>query len=103
MNLAIQDGAAAGRMLAPALLDGTLSDRHALALQRRHAPVAVATQAAQRLMHRGVARLLRSETALTLPRPAATLLRAAPGLTALPAWLLGVGPRPEHAPEFARH
>lgn len=102
VNLAIQDGAAAGRLLAPGLLDGTLSDRDALGLQRRRAPVAAATQAAQRLMHRGVARLLRSDAELTLPRPAARVLRSAPALAAVPAWLLGVGPRPEHAPDFAR-
>ena len=102
VNLAIQDGAAAGRLLAPGLLDGTLSDRDAQGLQRRRAPVAAATQAAQRLMHRGVARLLRSDAELALPRPAARVLRSAPALAAVPAWLLGVGPRPEHAPDFAR-
>jgi hypothetical protein len=36
------------------------------------------------------------------PAPALALLRRVPQVSRLPAYLIGVGLRPEHAPDFAR-
>jgi 2-polyprenyl-6-methoxyphenol hydroxylase-like FAD-dependent oxidoreductase len=87
-------------------------DRAAAQVQRRRWLATAATQAAQRFAHRLIlAPRLASETPRSrwtarrgrrsAPLPT-WLLSAVPGLQVLPAWLVGIGLRPEHAPEFAR-
>jgi hypothetical protein len=60
------------------------------------------TQAVQRLLQRGLlGPLLRGAD----PTPPATLLglvQRLPWLSVVPAYFIGVGVRPEHAPAFAR-
>ncbi len=102
VNLAVQDGVAAARLLAAPLRGGRLTDAHLQAVQRRRAFAARATQAGQQLVHRGIDALLTGGSPLEVPRGAAAVLRRLPWLAALPAQLVGVGVRPEHAPWFAR-
>lgn len=102
VNLAVQDGVAAARLLAGPLLAGRLTDADLEAVQRRREFAARATQAGQQLVHRGIDALLAGGSPLELPRAAAAVLRRLPWLAAVPAYLVGVGVRPEHAPAFAR-
>jgi 2-polyprenyl-6-methoxyphenol hydroxylase-like FAD-dependent oxidoreductase len=124
INLAVQDAVAAARVLAGPLLRVAQArtcgnpprlrqvDRAAAQVQRRRWLATAATQAAQRFAHRLIlAPRLASKTPRSrwtarrgrrsAPLPA-RLLSAVPGLQVLPAWLVGIGLRPEHAPEFAR-
>lgn len=102
VNLAVQDGAAAARLLAAPLLAGRPTDADLEAVQRRRAFAARVTQATQQVVHRGIDALLAGGGPLEVPRAAAAVLRRLPWLTAVPAYLVGVGVRPEHAPAFAR-
>ena len=102
VNLAVQDGVAAARLLAAPLRAGRLTDADLEAVQRRREFPARATQAAQQVVHRGIDALLAGGGPLELPRAVAAVLRRLPGLAVVPADLVGVGVRPEHAPAFAR-
>ncbi len=102
VNLAVQDGVAAARLLAVPLLHGRLTDADLEAVQRRREFAARATQAAQQVVHRGIDALLSGGSALEIPPRAAAVARRLSWLTAVPAYLVGVGVRPEHAPAFAR-
>ncbi|WP_309081538.1 FAD-dependent oxidoreductase [Zhihengliuella sp.] len=102
INLAIQDGVAAARLLARPLLQGRLGDAHVAAVQRRRTPPTVFTQGIQRAMHRGFDAALGRGRDFALPTTAARVLRAFPALSLLPAWAIAVGLRPEHAPPVTR-
>lgn len=102
VNLAVQDGVAAAAMLARPLLDGALSERDLAAVQRRRASAAVFTQRLQRGMHRVLGRTVTKGEGLEFPGPVVWLLDHVPPLRGVPARLLAVGRRPEHAPDFAR-
>ena len=100
INLAIQDAVAAARLLAGPLLRRRVRVRDLAAVQRRRTPPTVVTQAFQRAMHRGMT----LQPGLDIRPPAAlrTVIERLPGLTVVPAYLVGVGIRPERAPAFAR-
>jgi hypothetical protein len=68
--------------------------------RRREFPTAV-TQTFQRFLH---AVMLRAMDSGTTPTPGKSLriLARFPQLSAIPAYFMGVGVRPEHAPQFAR-
>jgi 2-polyprenyl-6-methoxyphenol hydroxylase-like FAD-dependent oxidoreductase len=106
INLAIQDALAAGRVLGPKLASNTLTHSTVRRVQRRRwAPTAL-TQTFQRGAHRLLqAGPLSSDTeqsaAAGLPLPA-RLLQRFPILRAIPAFLVGLGVLPEHAPRWAR-
>lgn len=102
VNLAVQDGVAAAALLAEPLLAGRMSDRAVGAVQRRRMPATVVTQAAQRVVHLGLRGVFRRGGTPQIPVPLARLLRVLPALSAIPARVVGVGVRPEHAPGFAR-
>lgn len=102
VNLAVQDGVAAATMLADALRTGASTDRLLPRVQRRRAPAAFLTQWVQRAMHRVIQRVVGGEAAFALPRPVARIVHAFPALTVIPARILAVGVRPEHAPAVAR-
>ncbi len=102
VNVAVQDGVAAARLLAGPLLAGRITDADLEAVQRRREFAARVTQAAQQVVHRGIDALLAGGYPLELPPAVAALLRRLPALAAIPAYLVGVGVRPEHAPPFAR-
>jgi 2-polyprenyl-6-methoxyphenol hydroxylase-like FAD-dependent oxidoreductase len=102
VNLAIQDGVAAARLLAAPLLARRLSTRDLAAVQRRRTLPTVFTQTFQRVMHRGMSRQSGRDLQLQPPEALRKLAGRLPGLSVIPAYLFGVGIRPEHAPDFAR-
>ena len=102
INLAIQDAVAAAALLAEPLAQGRLTEADLARVQRRRWWPTALMQLAQR----GLQRLI-FEPALTGRTPpafrvAAAVARRVPALTVVPARLIALGPRPEHAPAFAR-
>jgi 2-polyprenyl-6-methoxyphenol hydroxylase-like FAD-dependent oxidoreductase len=102
INLAVQDAVAAATILAEPLLRHRVTERDLAAVRRRRLFPTAVTQAVQRLLQRGLlGPLLRGAD----PTPPATLLglvQRLPWLSVVPAYFIGVGIRPEHAPAFAR-
>jgi 2-polyprenyl-6-methoxyphenol hydroxylase-like FAD-dependent oxidoreductase len=102
INLAVQDGVAAARLLAGPLLSRTMSDRRLAAVESRRRAPTVVTQTLQRAMHVPLGRMLRTGSTIRVPDPVRRVLRIAPVLSVIPAAIVGLGVRPEHAPRFAR-
>lgn len=102
INLAVQDAVAAATLLAEPLRQHRVTGRDLAAVRRRRALPTAVTQALQRVLHRQLlGPILRGED----PTRSAALLevvRRLPWLSVVPAYLMGVGIRPEHAPAFAR-
>lgn len=102
INLAVQDAVAAATLLAEPLRRHRVTDRDLAAVRRRRLLATVITQAVQRFLARQlVGPLLRGAD----PSPPAALLnvmKRLPWLSVVPAYFVGVGVRPEHAPAFAR-
>jgi len=102
INIAVQDAVGAARLLAGPLRSRQVGERDLAAVQRRRLPPAALTQTLQRVLHRRlVVPVLRGGTA-DPPAPLVALLRRMPWLAAVPAYVVGVGVRPERAPDFAR-
>ncbi|WP_204079209.1 FAD-dependent oxidoreductase [Mycobacterium riyadhense] len=102
INLAVQDAVAAATILAEPLRQHRVTGRDLAAVRRRRAFPTAVTQAVQRVLGR---RLLGPLLEGRDPTPPATLLGLVarlPWLSAVPAYFIGVGVRPERAPEFAR-
>lgn len=102
INLAIQDAVATAALLAEPLRRHRVTDRDLAAVRRRRALPAALTQTVQRVLQNA---LLRPVFRGADPTPPALLLhvmRRLPWLSAVPAYFVGVGVRPEHAPAFAR-
>ena len=102
INLAIADAVAAAGILAQPLRTKTLTSKDLAAVRRRRIVPTVATQSVQRVLHRFLhGAVLQGEAA----RPPAAVLKVVervPQLTAIPAYVIGVGLMPQHAPDFAR-
>lgn len=100
INLAVQDAVAAATLLAEPLRRGEplRLDR----VRRRRLLPTVAVQTLQRVMHRGIVRPVLEGRRGGPPRPIRRLMAAFPPATIIPAYLIGVGLRPERAPGFAR-
>lgn len=96
INLAIQDAVAAANQLTRPLREGRLRIDDLQAVQRRRQWPARVTQRAQVAVHQRVLSpvLARSE-APARPPLAVTLLQRVPLLRRIPAWLVGMGVRPE--------
>jgi len=96
INLAIQDAVAAANQLAAPLRDGRLTTQDLERVQRRRMLPTRVTQRVQVLVQRRViTRALRSREALRPPLVVRLLARFA-FLQRIPAWLVGIGIRPEH-------
>ncbi|MGH3633414.1 FAD-dependent oxidoreductase [Mycobacterium sp.] len=101
INLAVQDAVAAATYLAGPLRRHRVTNRDLAAVRRRRALPTAVTQLVQRVLHRLLGPILRGEN----PRPPTALLSVIewlPWLSGVPAYFVGVGVRPEHAPAFAR-
>lgn len=102
INLAIQDAVAAAALLAEPLRTGSVTGADLGAVRRRRWLPMVVIQ----LLQRGLHELLFVPTFKGRrrgpPRALVLLARYVPGFTALPARPIAFGPRPEHAPDFAR-
>jgi 2-polyprenyl-6-methoxyphenol hydroxylase-like FAD-dependent oxidoreductase len=98
INLALQDAVAAARILAGPLRKGRVSQWHLARTQLRRALPTMLTQRGQRLLQdRFLARVVRGRIGGRAPLALRTLDRI-PALQAVPAWLVGHGILPEHAP-----
>ena len=102
INIAVQDAVGAATLLADPLRRRDVTDRDLARVRRRRLPPAALTQAVQRVLHRRlVGPILRGESG-SPPAALVALLRRLPWLSAIPAYVVGVGVRPERAPAFAR-
>ncbi|MGU3412031.1 FAD-dependent oxidoreductase [Microbacterium sp. M1A1_1b] len=106
INLAVQDAVATAAVLGPALVGGVRGRAldHALAaVQRRRKPPAMVVQAAQRFLHRVVfERAFAGNLQDGPPRVPVFLAEHVPPVRGLYARGIAFGPRPEHAPAWAR-
>lgn len=102
INIAVQDAVGTATLLAEPLRRGRVTDRDLAAVRRRRLPPAALTQGLQRLLHRRLVAAIMSGAMSEPPRVIAALLRRLPWLAVIPAYVVGVGVRPERAPEFAR-
>ena len=103
INLAIADAVAAAGYLAQPLRTGTLTTKHLAAVRRRRILPTVVTQSVQRVAHRALlGAVLQGREAAQPPAAVLKLLERVPQLTAIPAYAVGVGLLPQHAPDFAR-
>jgi len=106
INLAIQDAVAAARLLAAPLKNGRVTTRDLAKVQRRRILPTLVVQGGQRFLHARVLRpalagQIEIARATRLPLPV-RLMRRFPWLRRIPAYVVGRGIRPEHAPDFAR-
>jgi 2-polyprenyl-6-methoxyphenol hydroxylase-like FAD-dependent oxidoreductase len=98
INLAVQDAAAAARILSPWLRTGRVPAAALARVQRRRMLPTVLTQGVQRLIHqRFVSRLLSGDRGAGTPA-VLRLMQRWPALQGLPARMIGLGVLPEHAP-----
>ncbi|MEB4211489.1 FAD-dependent oxidoreductase [Mycobacterium sp. 94-17] len=102
INLAIQDAVAAATLLAEPLLRHRVTERDLAAVRRRRALPAALTQTAQRVLQIVLLRAVFGGADARPPAMLLNVLRWLPWLSAVPAYFVGVGVRPEHAPPFAR-
>jgi 2-polyprenyl-6-methoxyphenol hydroxylase-like FAD-dependent oxidoreductase len=101
INMAVQDAVAAATLLAAPLREQRVTAKDLAAVQRRREFPTAVTQTFQRFLH---VVMLRAIDSGKTPAPGKSLrvLARFPQLSAIPAYLMGVGVRPEHAPGFAR-
>ena len=103
INLAIQDAVAAARLLAAPLREHRLTTADLARVQQRRQRPAVILQTMQRTMHLGIGPLVSGRITVRPPWGLLRLASRAPQwMVRIPARLIAVGPRPEHAPAFAR-
>lgn len=106
INLAVADAVAAARILAEPLRQHRVTATDLAAVQKRRKRPAVITQNVQLVAHRLMRRVLLGGRIPSPPpllaRALASLMAHVPGLAMVPAYVIGVGLRPERAPEFAR-
>ena len=102
VNLAVQDGVAAARMLAPSLRSGHISAADLRRIRIRRLPTTRAVEFLQSMIHRMVEPAVHGRAPIRPPGPVEWLLTTVPALTRIPARILGVGITAEHAPDFAR-
>lgn len=102
INLAVQDAVATARLLAPSIRTGRVGTRVLARVRRRRLVPTVLIQALQRIAHaRFVEPVLDGRWTAPSERFVGVVSRF-PVLTVLPAYLIGVGPLPERAPDWAR-
>lgn len=102
INVAVQDAVGAATLLADPLRRRDVTDRDLAAVRRRRLPPAALTQGLQRVMHRGLVTPVMRGASADPPAAMIAVLRRLPWLSVIPAYVVGVGVRPERAPAFAR-
>jgi 2-polyprenyl-6-methoxyphenol hydroxylase-like FAD-dependent oxidoreductase len=102
INLAVQDAVAAANLLAEPLRRGEVGVDALAKIRRRRLVPTIAVQTLQRILHRAVVKPIIDGERQGPPKPVVALLKAIPAVSFVPAYLVGVGLRPEHAPAFAR-
>jgi 2-polyprenyl-6-methoxyphenol hydroxylase-like FAD-dependent oxidoreductase len=102
INLAVQDAVAAAALLAEPLRQGTITQETLAGVRSRRLLPTILVQELQHLMHKVVVKPIIDQRRMGPPKPVLALLKHVPQASYLPAYLIGVGFRPEHAPAFAR-
>jgi 2-polyprenyl-6-methoxyphenol hydroxylase-like FAD-dependent oxidoreductase len=102
INLAVQDAVAAATLLAEPLRQHRVTGRNLAAVRRRRVFATTVTQAVQRVVDQRVLGPVLQGGNPTLLTVVLRVVERLPWLSALPAYFVGVGIRPEHAPAFAR-
>lgn len=102
INLAVQDAVAAATLLAQPLRRGRPTQADLAKIRSHRLLPTTLAQGVQRLLHRAVVRPVMAGKRNGPPAAMAKLFTRIPRLSYLPARLLGLGLRPEHAPAFAR-
>jgi 2-polyprenyl-6-methoxyphenol hydroxylase-like FAD-dependent oxidoreductase len=102
INLAVQDAVATATLLAQPLRQRRVGSADLARVRRRRLWPTVLVQTMQRLAHRGLVLPILDTRRAGPPVVAVAVLRRFPALTGITARVIGVGPRPEHAPAFAR-
>jgi 2-polyprenyl-6-methoxyphenol hydroxylase-like FAD-dependent oxidoreductase len=102
INLAVQDAVAAATILAAPLRSGKVTEADLAKVQRRRWLPMTLIQGLQRILHtKVVGPTLLGERA-GIPSGVLWLSKNFPFLRRVPAYMIARGPRPEHAPDFAR-
>jgi 2-polyprenyl-6-methoxyphenol hydroxylase-like FAD-dependent oxidoreductase len=96
INLAVQDAVATARAVAAPLLAGRLSDADLAGVRRRRRFPTVGTQMLQRFLQNAIVKPVLSGASTRPPLPARVIDRF-PVLQGIPARMIGLGLRPEHA------
>lgn len=100
INLAIQDAVASANILAPALLHGTLTEATLAAVQqRRELPTKLIQRLQVFIQERIIKNVLGNPTHLKLPF-IFKVINNISYLRRIPAYIIGIGFRPEHVSEF---
>ncbi|UQS23166.1 FAD-dependent oxidoreductase [Amycolatopsis thermalba] len=102
INLAVQDAVATARLLAGPLRRGRVSGGDLERIRRRRLLPTLVVQAIQRTMHRMVIRPVIEGRRNGPPRALVAVMNAIPVARRIPAYVIGVGLLPEHAPKWAR-
>lgn len=102
INLAVADAVAAAGYLAEPLRTRRLTNKDLAAVRRRRIAPTVATQTLQRVAHRQVIGPVLKGGQVAPPAALLKVIERVPALTAIPAYIVGVGLLPQHAPDFAR-
>jgi 2-polyprenyl-6-methoxyphenol hydroxylase-like FAD-dependent oxidoreductase len=102
INVAIQDAAAAARLLYQPLREHRVTGSDLAAVQRRRTLPTVITQGFQRILHRRVIAPVMAGADITPPGALLKIVHRFPQLTTIPAYLVGTGVRPEHVAAPAR-
>jgi hypothetical protein len=93
---------AAATLLAEPLRRGVVAQSELAAVRARRLLPTVILQTVQRIMHRFFVRPILDGRRAGPPRPVLALMQRVPRVRYLTAYLIGIGPRPEHAPAFAK-
>ncbi|MFY9807890.1 MAG: FAD-dependent oxidoreductase [Pseudonocardiaceae bacterium] len=102
INLAVQDAVAAATLLAQPLRRGRPTPADLAKIRSRRLLPTMLVQGLQRILHRAVMRPVMAGKRNGPPAAMIKLFARFPRLSYVPARLLGLGFRPEHAPAFAR-
>ena len=106
INLALQDAVATARLLAGPLqragFQGPVREADLRRVRRRRLMPTVVVQGLQRVMHAALINRILDGSITGPPAALTRLWRRVPALSAAPALLIGVGPRPERIPAWAR-
>ena len=107
INLAVQDAVAAATLLAAPLREGTVTTRDLAKVQRRRLLPTVVVQGVATVPARagaapGAGGRHRDRARDEAPTARCAMANRFPRLRRIPAYVVGRGIRPEHAPDFAR-
>jgi 2-polyprenyl-6-methoxyphenol hydroxylase-like FAD-dependent oxidoreductase len=100
INLAVQDAVAAAALLAEPLREHRALDL-AKVRRRRWLPMLI-TQGLQRFLHSKLLTPVLTGRRTQYPAAPLFVMKMFPALRAVPAYIVAIGFRPEHAPKFAR-